>query len=336
MLMQYDVPIVFITFRRKDKSLEVLSRIRQVQPRKLYLLSDAGRNEEEQLLVDECRAALEQAVDWPCELIKLYTDKNKGCYGQIGLGAIEIFKIEKTAIFLEDDNLPEVSFFYFCNELLEKYKDDDRIMWICGTNYLERYEPEDDIDYIFTQHMLPCGWASWSHKFIKYYDGEFKGLTQKNLCEIKKKYVNKRLFKRDKENWEKELYFLKTEERFRSWDYQMCFSIRLHDKLGIVPVVNQIRNIGVDNFSEHGGDSFNSIMTKRFCGMNSYPLIFPLKHPSTVIIDNQFEKLTDKIVIPPMQPIRKIRMICSVLVRKFLRVPNDISIIEFIKKRISY
>ena len=93
---------------------------------------------------------------------------------------------------------------------------------------------------------------------------------------------------------------MKKGEKFRSWDYQMCFSIRANDLLGISPAKNQIKNIGVDAFSEHGGVSFTDKMTKRFCGMESHPLEFPLHHPATVLIDPVYEAKIGKIILYPL------------------------------------
>ena len=84
-----------------------------------------------------------------------------------------------------------------------------------------------------------------------------------------------------------------------SWDYQMCLSIRANSMLGISPACNQIRNIGVDMDSEHGGNSMNKVMTRRFCGMASYPLEIPLKHPKAVMTDLDYENKINNIVTPP-------------------------------------
>ena len=113
--MQFDIPVVLFIFKR-DKAVEIVNRIAEVQPRKLYILADQGRNAEERLLAEECRKKVEAAITWDCEVIKNYADENRGVYQNIGQGAIWVLKQEKWAIFLEDDNLPEPSFFPFCKE----------------------------------------------------------------------------------------------------------------------------------------------------------------------------------------------------------------------------
>ncbi len=334
--MQFNVPVVFFIFKRTEKSLQIMNRIAEIKPSKLYVVSDEGRNDAEKAEVRACREAVLNRVDWECEVIKDFADENKGCFDRIGLGALRVFEKEERAIFLEDDNMPEASFFYFCQELLEKYKDNDDVLWVCGTNYLESYDTKDNVDYVFTRHMHPCGWASWAHKFVPNYDKDFSNLTPENLKRIKAEYKNKRLFKRDLGNWKHELESRDRYGRFTSWDYQMSFSIRLNRKLGIVPRVNQIANIGADEFSIHGGSSMDMVMTQRFCGMKSLPLEFPLKHPESVEVDGRFEKLVDKIVIPPRSLTFKTKLIknCSNIARKMLRIPADQSVHKTLRERL--
>ena len=329
----YDIPIVFFIFKRPEKSVQILKRIGEVQPKKLYIISDAGRTEEERAEVEKCRAMVEENIDWDCQVIKNYAQENKGCFDRIGLGALWVLEREECAVFLEDDNYPEPSFFQYCKELLEYYKNEDDVLWVCGTNYMETYQPESGADYVFTHHMLPCGWATWSHKFTKYYDAEFSNLNNDSLEDIKKRYTNKRLYKRDLKNWKMELTNKEKDGRYCSWDYQMCFSLRFFDKLGIAPKYNQIRNIGVDDASEHGGNSFDSVMTQRFCGMGSKVLQFPLKHPEKIEIDATFEALTDKIVLPPFDFKAMLRKPFSLLIRAVFQIPEKQTIKDFFAER---
>ena len=131
--MGYSIPVVLILFKRFDTLEKILDRIRYVKPQKVYLLSDEGRNENEKNMVQKVRNFVESSIDWDCKIIKKYATKNEGVYNNIALGAKWVFEREEKAIFLEDDNLPEVTFFNFCEEMLNKYVDDNRILWICGT-----------------------------------------------------------------------------------------------------------------------------------------------------------------------------------------------------------
>ena len=218
------------------------------------------------------------------------------------------------AIFLEDDNLPEVSFFRYCEELLFRYRDNNKVLWICGTNYLGKYKAQNDESYMFTQHLLPCGWASWSEKFLKYYDLNLELCDDKNnFREMKKRYINKQLYYQYMYRWLAERKRIKEVGRSRSWDYQMDFALKYYNLYGISPANNQIMNIGVDEISEHGGTSTMNEMTRRFCTMKSYPIEFPLKHPKLVAIDSVYERKIGKILLfPPKQR-------CKYFVSSFLR-----------------
>lgn len=294
----FDIPVVLFFMKRTENTLKVLSGIRKVQPKKLYLVSDGGRTVEEHEKVKKCRETVEAAIDWSCEVVRDYAEENKGILDRIGLGAKRILEKEESAIFLEDDNYPEETFFYFCKEMLEKYHDNEQILWVCGTNYLEEYPSE--YSYVFTKHTLPCGWASWGHKYPKVYDGYLKGFEDKTTRNSYKGFYQNKALEKQKH------FFIKTTKKALdkgdnkvSWDHQMTFTLMSNDMMGICPKVNLIKNIGVDAETTHGGSSMNNVMTKRFCGMKSLPLEFPLKHPPKVEIDEKFEKLTGNIIRIP-------------------------------------
>jgi hypothetical protein len=330
---KFSIPVVLFTFKRVEKSLQILNRIAEIKPQKIYILSDQGRNPEEIKLVAECRTKLENRIDWDCEVIKKYASENIGVYENIGKGSQWVLNREDSAIFLEDDNLPEITFFRFCQEMLEYYRDDTRVLWICGTNYLKKYSPADGSSYVFTKHMLPCGWASWSHKFNKFYDGnlnlwEDPYLHQRVLLENE----NKLLSKQDQGNWNKELRRIQKGLRPESWDYQMSFTMRAHGLYAIVPKYNQITNIGVDLDSIHGGTSFDFIMTERFCGLETTPIDFPLIHPKALLTDTLFEKMTAKIITLPFK--ERLKISVSLLLKGLFKVERDESFTKQILNRL--
>jgi len=162
------------------------------------------------------------------------------------------------------------------------------------------------------------------------------------------------MYKHDIKRCEREAERPKNDQRYNSWDYQMVYSLRAHNLYGIVPKYNLIKNIGVDEFSEHGGISTNksivsyqqAIMTKRFCGINSFPLTFPIKHPKTVLTDLNFEEKLEKIVIPPIdfKTHIKIRIKNQIathiilplgrLIKRTLSISQDVSLVELCSNRI--
>jgi hypothetical protein len=313
----FKIPVVLFTFKRKEPLLRIIDRLSIVKPSKLYLISDAGRNEGEHLLVKDVRESIENRIDWDCEIIKNYADTNKGVYKSIGEGAKWVLEKEESAIFLEDDNLPEITFFDFCSEMLEKYKNDDSVMWVVGTNYLGKHLPKDGASYMFTKHMLPCGWASWGNKFSKFYDGELKLLNKKSGKELKEKFINKKLYKQEVTKYFKTKYTLNKSIELASWDAQIGFSIRHNNLYGISPKYNQIENIGIDELSTHGGisiegNSSQAEMTSRFCGIKTIPLEFPLKHPKSIEVDLEYEKKIAEIVLYPFSERLKISLMAFI------------------------
>lgn len=301
-MKEIDIPVVLFLFKRIEKTVQIVRQIREVRPSKIYLIGDGARNKDEIHDVLKCRNDVEKCIDWKCEIIRNYAETNRGVYRNIADGALWVFERETKAIFLEDDNLPAISFFQYCKELLEKYETDTRVLWICGTNYMKESKPLDGSDYVFTKLMLPCGWASWSNKFTRFYDGTIKLYRDPYIRKrIKREYSNKLLYRHDFPAWEQIIKAIDTGKQPNSWDYQMAFALRLNNVYGIAPKYNLIRNIGADMDSIHGGVSMNNIMTRRFCEIPTKELTFPLKHPKTLFVDWQFEKQTEQIIILPFR-----------------------------------
>lgn len=337
MVEKFDIPIVLIFFKRTEKTLRILEQIARVKPNKLYLISDGPRNDIEKEIVLNTRRQVELGINWTCDVIKNYADINKGVYDRIGKGAQWVFSKEESAIFLEDDNLPDTSFFYYCRDLLEKYKSEEKVFWICGTNYLENYQHAYNYSYMFTKHLMPCGWASWSSKFLKYYDGDFTTYNKTNRKELGKKYTNKSLYKQQRRSLDIELIKYQLDGKPSSWDFQMAYSIRINDLFGISPKVNLIENIGVDSLSTHGGNSMEKVMTARFCGIKTSALEFPLIHPKSIEIDNTYEKKVGNIILYPIGMRMKLsfKTFASNLIRRVFRIKKTDSISKVIKAKIS-
>ena len=331
----FSVPVVLIIFKRKDTVLRVIDELRKVQPEKIYILGDAGRNEAEQNMVLECRNAVENAIDWDCNIIKHYAERNIGVYRNIGLGALWIFEQEKEAIFLEDDCLPDPTFFPYCEELLQRYRNDDRVFWICGTNYLKEYHNEKNESYMFTSALLPCGWASWSDKFTKYYDAEFKLYNKETIKRVRSDYHNQALYRQQMRSAESELEKRKLNGVPTSWDFQLILTLRANGLYGISPCGNLIRNIGADALSTHGGTSLANVMTRRFCEIPLVPMKFPMIHPAQVTRDEGYERKIDSIILYPLNMRIKffIKRHLGNVVRAVFSLPKGLSVKNGFKQK---
>ena len=223
-----------------------------------------------------------------------------------------------------------MTFFEYCKELLDKYEDAPKVLWICGTNYLSEYKTNNS--YMFTQHLLPCGWASWSNKFLRYYDGEMVTFEdEKKRRVFCQSYRSKALLHQRLQSLEGEYRRKGKNNGFKSWDYQMLFSIRSNGLVGISPVYNQIRNIGADQFSIHGGTSLDKVMTRRFCEVPTKELEFPLKHPKEIEIDEKYEGLVANIILLPLN--MRIKMRINSIIKKLLRIDPYASLTAELKRK---
>ena len=293
-------PVVLFIFKRSETLPAIIEKIREYSPHKIYLLADGPRDEEERYLVEKTRSLALELIDWKCDIIKNFSEENIGVYKNIGEKAKWVFQFEDQAIFLEDDNLPETTFFEYCDHLLKKYKDIDDVLWICGTNYLGNTQSFSNFDYYYTRNLLPCGWASWSSKFESSYDGELKSLNDTAISKMSETYIDKKLFHQELQTVKQTRFNYLRDPRLVSWDRQMVFSVRSSHKYGIAPALNQIKNIGADELSTHGGTSTNKIMTSRFCEITTQPLKFPLASPTVLKIDVPFESAIEQLILYPV------------------------------------
>ncbi|MEO1246015.1 MAG: glycosyltransferase family 2 protein [Pseudomonadota bacterium] len=296
-----NIPVALFLFKRKDTLARIFAEIRKAQPAKVYLLGDGPRSEQEAEAVAAVRNYAVAQVDWDCQVVTRFPEHNVGVYQNIGAGAQWVLEREESAIFLEDDNLPAPTFFRFCRELLDKYRDDSRVLWICGTNYLQEYRNSSADSYMFTRHLLPCGWATWSAKFLSSYDGGLRLLCRESEQVVRSTYTDLRLYRQEIDVIRKTKRLLEVDEKRASWDRQMQFSVRANSQFGISPAVNQIRNIGVDEHSTHGGNSLRKTMTARFCEIPTGALEFPLRHPHFVAPDPGYEKLLGETILYPLR-----------------------------------
>ena len=242
-----NTPVAFIIFNRPDVTAKVFDVIRQVRPVKLFLIADGPRSEVPED-VELCRAArtVVENVDWPCELHKNYSDVNLGCGKRPATGISWLFEHVEKAIILEDDCLPHPSFFLYCEELLCKYQDDQRIMHIAGNN---RGFSQDRSGYSYYYSLLPyCwGWATWRRAW-KYYDFDFQGLAEVINGELFNNLLQDR---KAAKYWRQRFCDLKRSSREDIWDFQWTFACWLNNGLAIVPNENLVRNIGFGEDATH-------------------------------------------------------------------------------------
>lgn len=324
-------PVALFLFKRHETLVRIFEKIRDYAPEKIYLIGDGPRNQEEAALVNKARDLAISQVDWNCEIITRFHDENVGVYNNIGCGAKWVFEREDVAIFLEDDNLPENTFFDYCNTLLERYLNDNDILWICGTNYMVDTTEFGSESYYYTRHLLPCGWASWSDKFLSNYDGELKTLNDERIKVLKGTYKDKRLFSQELQTIKQTRFNYLRNPKSVSWDRQMCYSVRSNLLYGIAPCKNQIKNIGADEHSIHGGTSLKNEMTSRFCERDTLPLDFPLISPAIKRVNEKFETYTSTIILYPF--FSRVKRYFGRVLKIIIGLDADDSLVLYLKNK---
>lgn len=276
---QLETPVVFIIFKRPDTTEKVFKTIRQAKPSKLLVIAD-GPREDKPGEAEKCAAtrAIIDRVDWDCEVLKNYAEVNLGCKQRVSSGLDWVFENVEEAIILEDDCLPHPTFFRFCEELLEKYRDDERIMTIGGTNLLIEWK-SDLQSYYFSNYFHCWGWATWK-RIWNYYDIDMKLWSDskikekvRNVIADEKQYLNRKKYLDD-------TYSGKVD----SWDYQLFFMCLANSGLSIRPSVNLISNIGFSDEATH---------TNVFDFRANLPLkslAFPLKDPLNIAVDRNHDR----------------------------------------------
>jgi len=275
---QLTVPVAFIIFNRTQATKKVFEAIRQAKPPQLFVIADGPRANKPGE-AEKCAAAraIIDRVDWDCEVFKNYSDENLGCGLRPASGLDWVFEQVEEAIILEDDCLPHPSFFKFCETLLNKYRNDDRVMAICGSN-LQFGENQTNYSYYFSHYSICWGWASWRRAW-KFFDFNLKlwpEVRDNNLLidTLQDEYSAKIWHLIAQQTWEKTLHGSVPD----CWDYQWTFNNFIQRGLSIVPHKNLIANIGYTAEATH---TFNP--ESRFNQMVAEEVSFPLRHPSYLI-----------------------------------------------------
>ena len=230
-------PVLFLTFNRLDYVKKTFEQIRIAKPPRFYVASDGPREHVygEQKNVQEVRDYILNNIDWNCEVKTRFLDKNSGgCANGVSGAVTWFFKNEKDGIILEDDCVPNQSFFKFCEELLDKYKDDKRVWHISGDAPIDNVKIKESYYFAKIEHCW--GWASWADRW-EHFKLDMSGYDRENL-----KYFSER--KEVQKYWEDILIGLQ-EQRIDSWAYPWTFWIVANNGYCINPVKNLISNIGV-------------------------------------------------------------------------------------------
>jgi hypothetical protein len=281
------VPILLLIFNRPKETRLVFESIRAARPEKLFIAGDGAREgrPKEAALVEEARAIAKE-VDWPCQVFTLFREKNMGCKNSVAGSIAWFFENVEEGIILEDDDRPDPSFYPYVAELLERYRNDERVMHISGTTFLDKSETTEDTSYHFSQMDHIWGWASWRRAW-KHYDLQMKdinGLASSNLW--KTTFLKKAHF-----NFWIHLFNHINNKPVDTYDGQWMYSILKNNGVCITPSVNLIENIGFNENATHTTGANTDALPIG-------TLSFPLKHPKEVKVDMEADKrLMEKVYL---------------------------------------
>ena len=280
--MTHQTPaVLFAIFNRPSTTEIVFEEIRKAKPSKLFVAADGPRANVpgDREKCDAARTIISK-VDWDCEVKTLYRDKNLGCGRAISEGITWFFEHVDEGIILEDDTKPSPEFFRFCAEMLDYYRDDDRVMEVSGTSLPNRFTKNSQYSYFFSDWDHIWGWATWKRAW-KHYDYSMKrypevvekGLLLNNYTSIYEQYYMEHLlhlgyYENDRVTW---------------WDIQWGFARKINSGLAVVPTRNLVVNLGF------GTDATNTTDGSLWSAVKIEQLEFPLKHPEFVMRDRSID-----------------------------------------------
>lgn len=292
-------PVLFVIFKRPDTTQQVFERIREARPPKLYIAADGPRLDKEGES-EQCEATRKvvENVDWPCEVHRLFREKNLGCGNGVS-GAISwFFEHEEEGIILEDDILPHLDFFRYCDEMLEKYRHITQIKCVCGSNAFY-----DEVNYLYSyyysHYMMVWGWATWKRTWLEY-DKSLNSI-QRNVF-VKK--VNALPVKKGSKIKAIELFdIMKSDNPIDTWDYQLDFSIWYHNGLTIIPINNLCKNIGFGHV-----DAVHTTQNSEKIDSHVVNSCYPLMHPVEIADSKELDSITFMEMYTPVRsPIDNIK-----------------------------
>ncbi|BCM88223.1 hypothetical protein IAD21_00050 [Abditibacteriota bacterium] len=278
-------PVVLAVFARPDTTAQVMETIRQAQPPKLLIIADGPRPERDG--EDESCArtrAIAESVDWECELLTNYSDVNLGLKMRLQSGLKWVFEQVEEAIILEDDCVPHPSFFRFCEEMLERYRDTPQVMTISGGNF-QFGEKTTESSYGFSRYPLIWGWATWRRAW-QFYEPDMQSWPALRSASWLEGIVDRQAAN----YWS--YIFQKAYEGLNTWDYALTFSCWKQEMLNVHPAQNLVSNIGFRSDATHPDNGIGY----QYSHMLTEAMQFPLQHPDKITRDEMADEFTEEVL----------------------------------------
>lgn len=277
--------VLLVVYNRPEKTRQVFEQIRLARPARLYVVADGplpGHTEDE----ERCRQVrgLVEKPDWDCHFESWFRDENIGCGPSVKEAIDWFFTHEEEGIILEDDTVPDPSFFRFCDEMLDHYRNERHIAFISGTNHQGTVKthvsnPASVASYFFARNKTTWGWATWRRAW-ELMDYEMTWLQSARAGEIIR---NMSLLEETSKYWMNAVMSIQ-QKNVSAWDWQWYFSVAAEDQLVIYPAVNLVSNIGFGPDATHTTGTPDEEVTTR------YSIDFPLHHPQKVVPNDDWDR----------------------------------------------
>ena len=291
---QCETPIALIIFRRYEATQKVLASLRQVKPRQIFVIGDAPRPHKagEAEEVERTRQLIE-TIDWDCKIKTNFATENLGTWKRIPSGLDWVFQQVDRAIILEDDCIPDTSFFPFCQTLLERYVDEPRVLTITGNNF-QFGQQRTPYSYYFSRIHHSWGWATWRRAW-QYFDFDMTlWPTVRDEGFLRQLWPQEPDYQFWSNNFEGAYV-----GRIQSWDVRWTLACWLQHGLTITPEVNLVTNVGFDQFATHTLNPKNPA-----ANLPAQSIEFPLKHPPCFIRQSAADNHTQQQIFAPRLPTR--------------------------------
>ena len=287
-----DVAVMILFFTRPDTLEKVFASVREAKPSSLFLFQDGARNSGDMEKIMKCREIVEN-IDRNCMVRKFYSEKNLGCDKSQFAAFQWAFQYTDSVIFLEDDCVPSQSFFPFCEQLLEKYKDDKRVHMICGMNHEGNSSKTVQEDYLFAKTPTIWGWATWKRAWQNW-DTSFAYLDDPEIV----KRIHENIYPPKWANFQIERakktreYYKKT-GKVSSFELLNAMAMYLNSAYAIIPTKNMISNVGISEGSVHNVSDIKYVPKgmRRIFNMKTYEVETEhIKHPKYMLENKTYQK----------------------------------------------
>ena len=247
-----EAPVAIIIYNRADYSAALYEKLQELKPSRLYIIADGPKNQTDYSLCQKTRSVFD-TIGWDCHVTRIFSETNLGCGARVFSGLNEVFRAEDRAIILEDDCIPSQPFFSFCNEVLEKFKDDSRFMHISGSNFTPE-RSNDEFSCVYSKYGHIWGWATWKRAWSLF------DYQMSDWPVIREKEVLKYFFHSRKEY----NFFLRHFDTYfhdpsKPWGYRWMYARLINNGISVIPKKNLITNIGADGTYNTSGINNKSL-----------------------------------------------------------------------------